>query len=87
MARSAFTYSTGSFPASTTSVRVDNLFPVLETALTAVTSNATQAWELYDDIDPALASRDRVYKSVGDRNLGGGNGEVTIFLRLTRTSG
>ena len=87
MARSAFTYSTGSFPASTTSVRVDNLFPVLETALTAVTSNATQAWELYDDIDPALASRDRVYKSVGDRNLGGGNGDVTIFLRLTRVGG
>jgi hypothetical protein len=85
MARGVPTYTTGSLGvAASGAAQLDAFLPIIETALTGYLSNATQAWELYDDIDSALATRNRVYRSVGDRNLASGAGDAAIFGEIIR---
>lgn len=87
MARGVPQYTTGTLGAAgSATLQMDAIIPIIETALTAYTSNATQAWELYDDVDPLLASRNRIYKSVGDRNLVSGAGDTALFAQFLRAT-
>lgn len=87
MARGTPSYSTASLPAATdAAAQLDAFLPILESAITAYQSNATDAWEVYAALDTSLASRDTVYRSVGDRTLGSGAGDTSAFVRLERTS-
>lgn len=87
MARGTPSHVTGTLAAAVDAeTQTDAFLSVLETQIAAYQSNSTDAWEVYDTVDAATATRDLVYLSVGDRTLASGAGDVRLFLRLTRTS-
>ena len=62
---------------------VEGIFEAVVDLLESAVSNGVQAWELIDTINGTPGVRDVVYYSPGDRRLGGGDGDVDLFVRLT----
>lgn len=87
MARGTPEYTNGSLTAAgSASIQTDQIVSVMETAIKAYKSASVDAWAEYQALDVALASRDTVYLSLGDRNIGGGVGDAKMYLRFTRAS-
>jgi hypothetical protein len=87
MARGTPSYATGTIAAQVSAQATLDLFlPILETQLATYQTNAVDAWQVFDDIDPALATRDRVWQSRGDRTLASGAGDTRLYIRIQRTS-
>lgn len=85
MARGAPSYVTGTVAAQSTADDVVDLFlPIIETQLGTYQTNSVSAWQVFDDIDAGLATRDRVWQSRGDRTLGAGAGDTRLYVRITR---
>lgn len=83
MARSTGTYFTG----TVTGVNnVDSIFTELETRIKAFQSNGGDAWEEYDIVSAPAASRDIVFRSLGDRTLLAGVGDAHLLMRMTRVN-
>lgn len=82
MARGVPQYITGTLPRLINGGQATALRAEIETVLQTYQSNATTAWETYDTIDATAGSLDRIYRSVGDRNLVSGAGDARLFIQI-----
>jgi hypothetical protein len=81
MARSAPTFYQGSEIAGADIA--SRLFDAIVGAIQTHTSGGVTAWETWDDLQPTLGGyADKVFRSLGDRNSGGGSGDATLYPRL-----
>lgn len=87
MVRSAPSFSSGTIAAQASAEAMLDLFlPQIESALAAFQSSGTTAWEIYDTLDATLASRNRIYRSLGDRSLVSGAGDAWLLAQINRTA-
>lgn len=82
MTRSAGEYFAGSIPAFPTTADISvALYDAILTEWQDFESAATTAWETYDN----MGTRDNVLRSVGDRSLVSGAGDMRDFKRLRKS--
>ena len=87
MARSAPAFTSGTIATQASAqLLVDLFLPAIESAIAAFLSNGTAAWEVYDALDANLATRNTIYRSLGDRTLVAGTGDTWLIAQLQRTA-
>lgn len=86
MTRGTPSYATDTITGASATAIMDLFLPAIESEISGYQSNSTAAWETYETLDSALATRDRVYRSVGDRTLASGAGDTSLFFRIERAT-
>jgi hypothetical protein len=79
MARGTPTYFSGTITGTN---NVQDLYSQFETRIKAYQSNSTDAWAEWDVISATAGSRDKVYRTLGDRTLASGAGDAVGIIRL-----
>jgi len=81
MARGTPALRKGTIPAAASGVW-EAIYAQIEATLMAYQSAGVDAWEVHDIVDATPATRNIVYVSYGDRNLGGATGDTRIYMQL-----
>lgn len=86
MARGTPTFFSGTVATNPAGNVVQAIREAIETELQAYDSNATTAWATYDTVTATADRVNRVYRSVGDRNLVSGAGDAHLLFRMQQIS-
>lgn len=66
---------------------VSKVYELISDRITSVTaSNGDPYWTIYDEINTATGTLDRVFKSVGDPTVASGGGDASVYFRLQQTT-